>query len=1216
MAAARHGWRRTCAMTIAVVWVLSSMIAKVVGAAALPPLPARTLLETPQFRDYGRRDGMPDAGSYMAVQDHEGFIWIGTRDGLVKYDGVHFEIFRHDAAKPHSLPRNDISALMVDSAGGLWAGGEGTGLLHYVPGYGFKRWIYQPGDTHSLGSDDVLALAQTPDGAIWVGTYAGGLARLGPRGHITRLRHRNGDADSLVSDVVLSLHAGRGGSLWIGTLEGLDVRWPDGQIVRVRFPDGREPVVLQVTGNGSSLRAVTTHGLYIIERDPRHANAPPRALPVPGGAGDCFSSVTGMEGGLWLACEDGLRYRDAAGRWTVFRAQPQLRGGLPSGRIIGLLRDREGGLWLSPSSGGLAYLPPDWRAFSLFRHIPDEPDSLPFGSFSAICKGAGHSVLLGNSSGWIGRLDPASGAVHPISTIWPRPTAVGAITDDPEGRLWVGAGGALWMRGTSGRWQKLPLPWPMTSGSAISRMIVAGANALYFADSMHGVGRVDLRTLVVSQVPLPGSGVAEEQTTTLRWQDGRLWRGTRFGLERSDASGALRVVQGVPGGPVYAAAFGMRGFWLARPGALEHYRLAGDDRAQLTARVGARRGWPGARVLALAVDAAGRIWASTLRGPMRYDPRDGHINLFEEEPALAGLRASAPGFILGRDGTLFTAVRDGVLGFAPLRRTPALPAPKPVLTRVQASGDGRALVPSMHGGTVRLGWRTRDLSITMRALSYLSPSRVRYRVRLPPWNRDWVDLGSDGVENFGRLGPGRYRLQAEAQAMAGGAWGAAAPLRVDVAAPPWATWWAQLAYATLVAAAMATFVRLWRRRMEQHQRVLLAEERRRVAEDASAAKTRFLAELGHEIRTPMTGVLGMCELLAATALDGRQARYVQAIAQSGGLLQKLVNDALDLARIESGRMQVSEAPYDPVLLIFELAEAERPLAIAKGLGFNLDMQPAELPHHVLGDELRIKQILFNLLGNALKFTNHGGITLGLSQVQDRLLFSVRDTGPGIDVELRARLFRRYEQADGPHRSAGSGLGLAISRELAVLMRGHLDVESQPGKGSCFTLSLPMQRAPASPASALAATGRGLAPLQLALVEDDPTVIAVLRGMLEAQGHRVRHVTDGLAALALLSDWDPDILLLDLDLPGLDGFAVARMIRARETAERRLPILAISARSGGDEAELVSAAGMDGFLRKPISGAALAAALAKVLTDAPMRTADADRNSFAEAGGDT
>ena len=1158
------------------------------AACAQTPLqtPPRVLLQTPQFRDYGRREGMPDAGSYMAVQDPRGFIWIGTRDGLVRYDGVHFRVFRHDAHDPHGLPGNDIAALLVDARGGLWAGGEGTGLLHYVPGWGFRRWVRHRGDPHSLGGNDVLALAQTPDGSIWVGTYAGGLSRLAPDGRITRLRHHRGDAAGLSSDVVISLHATPDGSLWIGTAAGLDVRRPDGRIEQVAFPAGLRAPVMDVAGSGASLRAVTLRGLFLIDGA---AQEVPQAVPVPGGAGVCFSTATDGRGGLWLACKGGLRYRDAAGRWSRFAAQPQLRGGLPAGAILGLLRDREGGLWLTPGSGGLAYLPPDWREFSLFRHVPDDAASLPYTSFSAICVDAAHNILLGGSEGWLGRLDPATGAVRPIDPPRALPVHVDALAEDARGRLWVGMANRLYLRHADGRWQMLLLPWPGVRDTVVRQILPAGADTLYVGVLSAGVARVDLRTLRVTPLSMPHDSDTV-QIGAMALHDAHLWVATHAGLLREDAAGALRPAPGIAPGPVDAMAFSGDALWLARMTRLQRYRLGADGTARLRAQVGVAQGWPGARVRGLAVDAAGRVWASTLRGLMRYDPHAQRMDRFEEEPVLAGLSGTTRGFVHGVDGTLFTGVRNGVLAFSPLRRAPPVPPPQPVLTALEAGGQGRTAVLQPRDGVLRMDWRMRDLSVTARALSYLSPTRVRYRFRLTPWSPNWALVGSEGVQNFGRLGPGRYRLEVQAQVGAGGPWGAAAPLRVQVAAPPWASLWARLGYVLLAG------LLLWRRRQQQRQRMLLAEERRRVAEQASAAKTRFLAELGHEIRTPMTGVLGMCELLAGTPLDARQCGYVQAIERSGGLLQKLVNDALDLARIEAGRMHLDDAPYDPVVLALELAAAQRPLAAAKGLVFALEMQPAELPHQVLGDGLRVRQILLNLLGNALKFTAQGTVRLAVWQEESMLCFAVSDTGPGIDAALRARLFQRYEQADGPQRSAGSGLGLAISRELAGLMGGSIGVESQPGQGSRFTLRLPLRRASTDAVAASAAVpGRRTPALTVALVEDDATVVQVLGGLLQAQGHRVRTAGDALAALALLADGQPDVMLLDLDLPGIDGFTLARMLRAREgRGAARLPILAVSARSGGDESQLIAAAGMDGFLRKPVSGAALAQALAEVM----------------------
>jgi CheY-like chemotaxis protein len=252
--------------------------------------------------------------------------------------------------------------------------------------------------------------------------------------------------------------------------------------------------------------------------------------------------------------------------------------------------------------------------------------------------------------------------------------------------------------------------------------------------------------------------------------------------------------------------------------------------------------------------------------------------------------------------------------------------------------------------------------------------------------------------------------------------------------------------------------------------------------------------------------------------------------------------------------------------------------------------------------MRIRQIYLNLINNAIKFTEHGRINVELARAASGAAqFSVRDTGPGISEATRERLFQRFEQAQGAQRHGGSGLGLAICRELVARMGGEIRLESRVGEGSCFTVTLPLTeisieenvtaRVTAANASTID-TASTATNLRVLLVEDDATVANVIAGLLEAQGHRVRHVAHGLAALSEIEVDEFDAALLDLDLPGIDGLALARMLRSREAQENRahLPLIGISARSVGNEEALCRSAGMNAFLRKPITGAVLSSCL--------------------------
>ncbi|WP_425507278.1 ATP-binding protein [Thermomonas carbonis] len=490
-----------------------------------------------------------------------------------------------------------------------------------------------------------------------------------------------------------------------------------------------------------------------------------------------------------------------------------------------------------------------------------------------------------------------------------------------------------------------------------------------------------------------------------------------------------------------------------------------------------------------------------------------------------------------------------------------------------------------------LGREDRELRIRARLLVFEDPQANHYWSRLEGFERDWVALGASGERVFTGLAPGRYTLRMRAQDAAGNA--ATEQQLVFVVPPPWwRTAWAQAGFAAALLLAVFALAWAYRLRLKRRHAWQLAAQKQALAEQASEAKSHFLATLGHEVRTPMTGVLGMSELLQGTPLDPRQRSHVDAIRRAGEHLLRLVNDALDLARIEAGKLQLSPSDFALRPLLDEVAALMAPVAERKGLVF-IDGMPADAPAALHGDRTRVQQILLNLVGNGVKFTDSGHVALETFALAPHgVRFVVADTGPGLDAAQQARLFRRFEQADGARtamRYGGSGLGLSISQELAAAMGGRIRIESQPGAGARFIVELPLPHADvlASDVAPVVPGDETASALRLLLVEDDSIVAEAISGLLQAQGHRVTHAGHGLAALTEVATHRFDAALLDLDLPGMDGLALARMLRAQGHA---FPLLAVTARSDADAEALTKAAGFDGFLRKPVTGAMLAQAL--------------------------
>jgi len=387
------------------------------------------------------------------------------------------------------------------------------------------------------------------------------------------------------------------------------------------------------------------------------------------------------------------------------------------------------------------------------------------------------------------------------------------------------------------------------------------------------------------------------------------------------------------------------------------------------------------------------------------------------------------------------------------------------------------------------------------------------------------------------------------------------------------------------------------------ERVRLLTRERELADAGSRAKTELLAQVSHEMRTPMNAVLGFSDILARSPLRPEQAHYVEVLGHAGRQVFALINDLLDNARIESGRLELAVHPFNLADLVELQLELLRERAQSKGLWLRVFAR-TEAAGWVLGDAQRVAQIVTNLVGNAIKFTQYGGVTVELSRDAAGLMrLSVQDTGIGIAEDRLERIFQPFAQADASiaREFGGTGLGLAITRSLARLMGGDVAVHSRLGEGSRFEASLELPPAP-TPQDELAESRTERVapsrPLELLLAEDNDVNALVIDGMLTPLGHRVTRAHDGEQALAALRNGNGqggfDLVLMDMQMPGLDGLAATRQWRATEAAERRprTPIVALTANAYDADVQQSLAAGCDAHLTKPISLTALLHALAK------------------------
>ncbi|GIV59459.1 MAG: histidine kinase [Rhodothermaceae bacterium] len=1079
------------------------------------------------FRNYTGDDGLSQLGVQVALQDRAGYLWIGTQAGLNRFDGYAFEVF----GIRQGLASDWINALLEDASGRLWIG-TNNGLSVFVPPDTFHTYAEAAG----LPDKQVHALAFDAGQVLWIGT-GDGLARM-VEGAFEHVREVPGGR-------ITALQLDARGRLWVGTPEGLFYR-EGGRFHRHRRL-ARAPVHrLAEDAHGRLWVGIGEQVVVLEAGEPVSVyteadglvGLPVRAL------------QPGRDGTMWIGTIRGLAAIEA-GRVRFIGPE----NGLPFGGVSALLEDHEGRLWVGGYGGFAKFV---GRAFVNYR----QEDGLAADNVRPIVRGPEGDLWVGTQRG-LNRFDGRRWHTYTeadgLSSAFVRSLLV-----DHRGTLWIGTLRGLSYRDRTGFHVAEDFP----STGSVMALAEDQQRRLWVGVQRDGVYRRDPGGF--TRVEVPGQSFSDARILVDR--AGNVWISGDHGLSRWDGQAwrTFTVADGLAANEPYFMAEDPRGrLWF---GYHASYGITVYDPARNTFRTYTTDdGLFHDAVYSVGVDAEGNIWIGTARGVDRFDGKT-FVNYGPRE-GYASNESNAGGFLADTDGTLWFGTANGLSHYFP-RYDLGYGDPPRILIRWLTLGEERFSPEE----AVHVPYHRRDLQARVAALSFVNEKKLHLRYRLAGYDDTWRPLAGRDIR-FTNLPPGRYTLEVQGR-KDGSAWSVPATASFEIARPYWQTWWFTSLAALVLGLVGWGFYKYRVYQVEANNRMLarLVEERTaalqaqkahlettldeltRVKEDleranrelveASRLKSEFLANMSHEIRTPMNGVIGMAELLLQTPLTPDQQEYVASINRCGEALLTIINDILDLSKIEAGKLELERVAFDLQEVIEDSVEFLAPRATAKGLELACYVQ--EEGTAVLGDPHRLRQVLTNLLGNAIKFTERGEVVvraevLSMNRRTVCWRIAVKDTGIGISPEGRARLFQSFSQVDGSttRRYGGTGLGLAISRQLVEMMGGEIGVESEVGKGSTFAFTVRLRRQ--SEATEDGRTAGRLTGRRVLIVDDNATNRRILELQTKAWGMAPTLAASGPEALAILRaeavEQHPfDLVILDHMMPEMNGLEVAARIK--------------------------------------------------------------------------
>lgn len=1194
------------------------------------------------FNHITSADGLPQNTISAMLQDKHGFIWIGTHDGLHRYDGYEFISFKFDAKDQESISSNVITALLEDQQGYIWVGTAQNGLNKLDPITGkAKRFLASANNFNSISHNHITALHMDQQNRLWIGTYNGLNLYLSDSNDFVHFYHNPLDNQSIPNGSVTAITSDGKSNLYIATTDMLS--WFDvEQQAFHRFDAFDSPSrinTLYLDEDNSLWIGTQLEGLYHLSKDGRefqqylHSVIDPLSL----SSNNVKAILRDSKGNLWIGTElGGLNLKPRASRdFYHFKKNAADIHSLSINDVWTLLEDNSGQIWIGTAGGGLNKTTPFFQNFSRLQHSPFDTNSLSHNFVWNIAQDSKGMIWFATLSG-IDQLDPKTQTITHFTQFFDQEgksvsNRITTLTVDTQGNVWFGNQQGQVARFDPKRETKSVEVFDrsgfihgnfsdsrirLLTRDRMDNIWVATDEGLALLDHKSGKIQEDFRYASVGE--LGTSSVY----TMFQDDQGIMWFGTwDSGLQRYDPEFRQTLTfRNSPNNEMSLSDNTVRSIYQDNQGNLWIGTYNGLNLLKYQDRINGNfkfysfyesDGLPNNSIYAITSDDSGYLWLSTNRGISRFDPGNREFKNFTSIDGLPADEFNGNAVLKSTDGKLYFGSVSGVAIINPKGISVSQYRPHPVITQVLINGDvffkNNGWAPLTE---LELEHEQNNLSIKFSALDFQTPQRIRYAYRLLPYDKDWRIIQGKNEVQYGNLGSGHYRFELKSTNSDQVWFDEIQSFSITIHPPLWATWWAYTLYLLLVASLFGWYLYRHAKKLKEQQE--LNEHLRRL----DKLKDEFLANTSHELRTPLNGIIGIAESLRegiAGPLNDKAQSHLSLIVDSGKRLSHQVNEILDFKKLRHHGLLLNKGAVDLRVAAKVVINLLKPLAEEKQLQLTNSL-PQFLPT-VSADENRLRQIMYNLLGNAIKYTDNGFVELTARVVEQQIEVCVKDSGIGIPPDKQQLIFQPFEQLDNlsTNLKSGTGLGLAVTRQLVELHGGTIWLKSKPGAGSSFYFTLPIAAEGSSTQEALITevTDAAQKPVRFAqaddtalvsahedqphilVVDDDALNRQVLNDFLVMRQYRVTEAVDGIDALNKIDQIEFDLVILDVMMPKMSGFEVSEKIRAKYSL-LELPILLLSAKNQPEDINTGLNVGANDYISKPVDRKVLMARVSNLL----------------------